>query len=436
MDNHQALLQECRNIINQMIDGKTGMVSPMPDSLALSPDESDFILSFNRFLSKFKEGNHFIDEVCQGRLEADPPPNNQLISHFKQLQADLRHLVWQTRRLAAGDLNQKVDFMGDFSVAFNTLIESLREKNALEEQIRKSEIFHKTLLDTSPDGITVVDINGIQQFVSEKGHAMFGYETPDELIGKNFMDLFTPEYQEKAKNAVNDLLKGKYTGVTEYQVIQNNGGPFWVEANAEVLLNENGVPEAMMFVYRDTTQKKMLEQQLQEYSRMIEHQARTDRMTGMLNHTEGMEMLRNELALTVKTNLELTVCFIDMDGLKHINDQNGHAEGDRMILALSGCIQKCIRAHDYVARMGGDEFMIIFPQCGSTQAEGVLTRITSSTEALSIEENYKFPLSFSYGIAVYHPGDSISAEQLVRVADEQMYNQKRLKKANLSAAVA
>ncbi len=93
--------------------------------------------SIDRLLRAFNESNEFIASLSKGNLDADPPARNFLVSRFKQLHANLRHLTWQTQQIAKGDLSQRVTFLGEFSAAFNAMIESLREKRLVEEELER-----------------------------------------------------------------------------------------------------------------------------------------------------------------------------------------------------------------------------------------------------------------------------------------------------------
>lgn len=91
-------------------------------------------------IEEFREGVKYITTLSDGDLEYEAPHHFHLFSHYKQLQANLRHLTWQTQQIAEGDYSQKVSFMGDFSVAFNKLIEGLREKKRIQEQLAEMYI--------------------------------------------------------------------------------------------------------------------------------------------------------------------------------------------------------------------------------------------------------------------------------------------------------
>lgn len=148
-------------------------------------DLSELVSQLRRMLG---DADGFVSAISEGRLDVNPPPRNYLISRFKQLHASLRHLTWQTKQIAAGDLNQRVDFLGAFSVAFNSLIEALREKRAAEEKIRYLSL-HDTLTDlynrgyfeeelarvergrNYPVSIIMADLDGLKKVNDTLGHS-------------------------------------------------------------------------------------------------------------------------------------------------------------------------------------------------------------------------------------------------------------------------
>ncbi len=100
---------------------------PVDTDGATDPDLSAAVAAFNAFISRFEEARAFVSELAAGNLEKPPPARNLLVSPYKQLHAALQHLTWQTCRIAEGDYTQRVHFMGDFSTAFNSMVQSLQE---------------------------------------------------------------------------------------------------------------------------------------------------------------------------------------------------------------------------------------------------------------------------------------------------------------------
>ncbi|MFP4206910.1 MAG: GGDEF domain-containing protein [Spirochaetaceae bacterium] len=169
---------------------------------------------------------------------------------------------------------------------------------------------------------------------------------------------------------------------------------------------------------------KETEAELRESRERLEVLASRDGLTGLLNRRTGLEMLDHQLSRSRRENVALAVCFMDLDRLKQINDSLGHEAGDRYILAVVSVLETSVRESDVLCRIGGDEFMIILPASTTAQAEAVLERIVEGTEASEALRALKPPPYLSYGIVEYS-GSERSADELIRRADELMYERKR-----------
>ncbi len=129
----EALLDELTDQVRRIIGGDFSPVSMSASAPLPITALAGYLTDLTRSLAESRE---FIGALSEGKLDIEPPPRNQLIAPFKQLHANLRHLTWQTQQIAAGDLQQRVDFLGEFSVAFNSLIEALQEKRLAEDRLR------------------------------------------------------------------------------------------------------------------------------------------------------------------------------------------------------------------------------------------------------------------------------------------------------------
>jgi two-component system, cell cycle response regulator len=152
--------------------------------------------TISKLVGEMQEAQEFIAALSLGRLDVDPPRRNHLISSFKQLHSNLRHLTWQTQQIAAGDLNQRVDFLGEFSIAFNSLIAALREKRQAEDRLRYvsnhdplTDLYNRSYFTEElervergrrfPVSIMVADLDGLKRVNDTLGHAV-----GDRLIQK------------------------------------------------------------------------------------------------------------------------------------------------------------------------------------------------------------------------------------------------------------
>jgi diguanylate cyclase (GGDEF)-like protein len=138
----------------------------------------------------------------------------------------------------------------------------------------------------------------------------------------------------------------------------------------------------------------------------------------------------------MRTKQPMALMFLDLDGLKRVNDTLGHAAGDGMIAEAAFVIRETFRSSDLIARMGGDEFCVLFTAASHDVAEVALTRLEAAEAAANGQEGRRFTLSFSAGVAMFDPDDPCTLDQLIAIADERMYARKRAKHAPAEIVVA
>lgn len=154
-----------------------------------------------------------------------------------------------------------------------------------------------------------------------------------------------------------------------------------------------------------------------------------DAMTDTLNRSSGLRFIEDQLQICKMSKKDLTICYIDVNDLKVINDMLGHREGDQLIKAIVKAVKENIRETDVISRLGGDEFVIIFPGCNIEYGEKVMGRISNKVKNLDIFKSYKYTVSISYGFSEYGGNCEITVDGLLHQADQQMYVNKRALKA-------
>lgn len=173
--------------------------------------------------------------------------------------------------------------------------------------------------------------------------------------------------------------------------------------------------------YREKNQnmEQELEVQQQEEPYLLQKAIR-DPLTGLYNRQHALDVITAML----RRKCSMTVCFVDMDGLKVMNDRFGHAEGDRYIRTVTRQLQHACRSEkDMLFRYGGDEFLLLFPEASVNIVEDRMEESLRILAEQGSAEQFHIPLSFSYGVI---DGQRVSsAAELISRADQKMYEQKR-----------
>ncbi len=151
--------------------------------------------------------------------------------------------------------------------------------------------------------------------------------------------------------------------------------------------------------------------------------AATDPLTGLSNRRSFYERLTTELARSQRADRNLSVALLDLNGFKEINDVRGHGVGDQVLIQVAATLKHIIRASDLAARFGGDEFVLLFPETTSAQADQLVSRLRSIEIAMPDKPDEYFLMSFCWGIATW-PQDGSSPERLLQVADARLYAMK------------
>lgn len=175
--------------------------------------------------------------------------------------------------------------------------------------------------------------------------------------------------------------------------------------------------EVLLVNFADLSEQKKNEAALKNL-------ASVDEMSGMLNRRTGFILFEKAFEVVKRHENSLSVCFIDLDGLKYVNDTFGHLEGDRFIKIVARAILKNIRTEDIAFRYGGDEFVIIFNQCDGNYSKAIMERIREECSAIKAMKELSYEIDFSFGIATWDDGPDITMEELIEIADEKMYKEK------------
>jgi diguanylate cyclase (GGDEF)-like protein/PAS domain S-box-containing protein len=293
----------------------------------------------------------------------------------------------------------------------------LAERKRVEEALRESEEMYKTLVQTSPDAVTVTDLEGHITEVSQRTLELHGFESAEELLGRSTLELLAPEDHEKARINLRKTLKEGFVRNEEYTLLRRGGTRFIGESNAALIKDAYGKPKALIVTTRDITERKQAEEKLA-------YMATHDPLTGLPNRMLFNDRLTLALAQAHRNQQKLAVMLLDLDHLKDVNDTLGHSVGDKLLQAVGERLTSLLRKSDTVARMGGDEFMLILPEIARVEDTArVAQKVLESFRGPFVFDGHEVHITTSIGIAIY-PADGEDADTLVKNTDIAMYRAK------------
>lgn len=280
------------------------------------------------------------------------------------------------------------------------------------------------VLDLVPDAVCVVDAEGYFVFVSASFEHILGY-TPDEVIGLQVFDLVHPDDRAVTLEKAGQLMKGEPQRHFRNRYLHKDGHSVDMQWSAR-WHPEHGVRIA---VGREITELRRAEREL-------EYLASHDTLTGLPNRRQLQRELRHALAHAKRTGEHLAVLYLDLDGFKAANDLGGHEAGDRLLCEVAARLKQTVRADDLVARVGGDEFVVLLPGCrNSGIAQNVAEALRKRLRLAYTLPGGVIQLDASVGIACF-PADGSSADDLVAYADRAMYAAKRRRPESGDAGAA
>ncbi len=163
---------------------------------------------------------------------------------------------------------------------------------------------------------------------------------------------------------------------------------------------------------------------LEGVQRHLRERSERDPLTGLLNRRRFEELARDELVRSERYGRSCCVLVVDLNGFKPVNDTWGHDAGDELLVRIAQELHTKLRAHDVIARMGGDEFLVLMPETGSEQATVAVSRLRDAICSAEIaRDRQRISAGAAVGVAIY-PKDGTSVETLIKVADAAMYEDK------------
>ncbi|MEZ5116428.1 MAG: PAS domain S-box protein [Candidatus Nanopelagicales bacterium] len=306
---------------------------------------------------------------------------------------------------------------GDRTLLFS-IVRDVTDDLAALEALALSERRYRLLTSNMGDIVVELDLRGTLTFLSPSVTTLLGWE-PRELVGTALLDLVHPD-DVATVTAGQALSHERSDGVASAhaRLRQRDGTYRWIGGVVREVRDDDGAPIAAVAVLRDIDSEVHAQQALAR-------QARTDDLTGLLNRAEVMTRLAAILSHPPRVGQRIGILFVDLDGLKTVNDTRGHAAGDLLLTTTAARIAALVRDGDLVARVGGDEVLVLLPGVSvSTDATNVAEKLRRAiAEPIPTPDAGPITSTASIGVALAHPGDDV--DSLIARADMAMYAAKQ-----------
>ncbi len=299
----------------------------------------------------------------------------------------------------------------------------LEERSAISAALEESELKYRTLFakmlngfayhkiltddDGRPVDYVFLEVNdAFERLIGVGRDAIIGRRATELIPGLNAMEFDWIGFYGRVALNGDDLRIEK--------PLRFGGRERWFSVSAY-----SPEPGYFSVVFEDVTDKKWLEDELLSLSL-------TDELTGLYNRRGFFTLAEQEFRVLKRTARRACLVYIDLDGLKAINDSRGHETGDTYIRAAAEVLRGCFRESDIIARVGGDEF-VVFPINADCESTLILERLRGCIETYRVEKELT-ELSMSVGVGHYNPQSPMTLEDLLKESDHAMYEEKERKR--------
>lgn len=292
---------------------------------------------------------------------------------------------------------------------------SAAQAAAAREAEERLEVMSQGVRDAA---VIVLDRDGGVRRWDDSACRLFGY-SPAETLTRPLLDVLVPlGATDTDERLLAALEQARNTGTAELEgwLARNASTRFWGEVLITRRIGNLGRPDGFTAVVRDATRRRRERDDLLA-------RANTDDLTGLANRRHFEELARREVERWHEASDRLCVAMVDADHFKRVNDTYGHATGDAALQAVARACRQAVRDIDLVARIGGEEFVVLMPQTDLVGAHAAAERIRASVAALEVRhDGHVVRLTVSVGVADIHDGDDILA--VLERADAALYQAK------------
>jgi diguanylate cyclase (GGDEF)-like protein/PAS domain S-box-containing protein len=289
-------------------------------------------------------------------------------------------------------------------------------QNRLSEALSQQRLTASVFTHAS-EGITITDVDGTILEVNNAFSRITGYSR-EEVLGKSSRILRSGNHGAEFYATMWGELQrcGHWSGEI---VNRHKSGELYTEMlTINAVRDQQGVTQYYVALFSDITAQK-------EHESRLEHIAHYDALTGLPNRVLLADRLHQALNQSQRRGQPVAVAYIDLDGFKLVNDTHGHEVGDRLLMTLAARMKEIMREGDTIARLGGDEFVMVLSDLNDTKDSlPLVLRLLSAAAQPVYYGTRMLQVSASVGLSFYPQSEEVDADQLLRQADQAMYQAK------------
>ena len=384
------------------------------DTASLPDDLKELGQGLNYLAEHLAEARAFARSLSKGELNGPAiSPKNELAAPLKSLQAMLKHLTWQAQQVAKGDYKQHIDYMGEFSAAFNTILKQLDKLDvSLAAEVERSRQRARSL-EQSNDLFEIVTRASAQWIVivdKTTGEWLYSNYPAMNILAD---DEFIPRLRRWISERISESDVELSASVREL-VLSVNGIAQVLSATIRPILWRER--QSLSFVMTDVSAKR-------EHIRELENAAYRDTLTRQYNRHFGMKMLEQWL----KEDRDFTLSFVNIDNLKYVNETYGQVEGDDYILSVTAVLRG-FSPELLISRLSGDEFMLLAEGWDEVRMATHLEALRGRLLKRNSHPDAKYYYSMSYGAVYVGRDNKYTSGELKALVDSKMSHYQRLHK--------
>ncbi|EML0289473.1 bacteriohemerythrin [Vibrio cholerae] len=448
--NHIIFQQEeppLRSIIDEVVDyAAYHFQSEENHWLAILPDVHETV-------SHRDSHSRFIERIQEFKLKSDIIPTEQwleellsflaswLAAHILESDKHMALLVnavesgmsveearqWtdeQMRDSTKAIINIIIASYKNLSASALRLMREIKHGNLTQTKLSNSELRLQQAMEYAQIGYWSLGYNSEVADWSPEIFNLFGLPEGSVPSLDSLCSIMHKDYHIPFLNSMQECFQTGKEHYVEYPIIRpSDGKERWIECRGRVTYHDDGTPDRIAGFVQDITQRKDSEKQITEL-------AYYDSLTGLPNRRLLFDRLHQTIAACKRRNQNNALLFLDIDNFKKINDQHGHEYGDALLKNVALRIRQCIRDGDTLARLSGDEFVVILPGLdansmdAATQAEVVATKLSDVLAETYQLQNIQYKSGVSIGIALFSDSKQTESE-LLKQADMAMYKAKQ-----------